>query len=247
MKTRFNVKALLVITSLLSLGFIAGCSTWSAEKCQGTNWDTQGYADGSAGKNNNGGIYASQCLKKKISIDGKAYDRGYQRGLTSYCNYNKGHQTAFSGAVKEAICSAITPYNQGYAKGTQEYCTAENGYKIALDGGEEAKICSGAALTSFMTGYRKGRKKFVLEEIENIKTDLDKANEDLDDVRDKLADKQRQLDRVPKYTYEAEVVRMRQELEAEVNNLMKTRDDIKGEVDQMKDRLAQLEREARLK
>ncbi len=247
MKTGFNAKVLFLGAALCALGFIAGCSTWSAEKCQGTNWDTQGYADGSVGKNSAGGTYASQCLKKKISIDGKAYDRGYQRGLTSYCNFNKGYQTAFGGAGKEAICSAISPYNQGYAKGTQEFCTAENGYKVALDGGEEAKICSGGGLTSFMNGYRKGRKKFVLEEIENVKTDLDKASEDLDDVRDKLADKQRQLDRVPRNTYEAEVVRLRQELEAEVNDLMRTRDEIKGQVDQMKDRLVQLERESKLK
>lgn len=233
----------------LIFGFavISGCSTWSAEKCQSTNWDSQGYADGSAGKDNSGGVYAARCQKKKVSINGQAYDQGYQRGLTSFCNYNKGHKTAFDGQPKEAICSAVTPYNQGYAKGTQEYCTADNGYKVAIDGGPEATICNGNAATAFMNGYRKGRKKFVVEEINNLKEDLVKANKDLDTVRDKLSDKQYQLNRIPKYSYEPSVIRLREDLENEINNLMRDRDDIKHDLDNMTDRLSTLEKEARVK
>lgn len=251
MKNEFSSQNLLLPITfafiLTSLGFISGCSTWSAEKCQGTNWDSQGYADGSVGKNNAGGNYATQCLKQKITINSRAYEQGYQRGLTSFCNFNKGHETAFSGAPKLPLCSAITPYNQGYAKGTAEFCTSDNGYKVALAGGEEAKICTGNGLAAFNKGYRNGRRKFVLEEISNLKEDLVKANADLDDVRDKLSDKQQQLARIPQYTYEPEVVRLRDETQAEINDLMRSRDEIKGQVEDMKDRLSNLEKESRLK
>lgn len=225
--------------------FIAGCATWTAEKCQSTNWDSQGYADGSAGKNNSGGVYASQCQKKKVTINTSAYETGYKRGLLSFCNYNKGHQTAFAGEQKLPLCSTIAPYNEGYAKGVQEYCTEKQGYTVAVNGGPEAQICSGASAAAFAKGYKKGRKKFVLEEIENIKEDISKASKDLDDVRDKLADKQHQLSRIPQYTYEAEVVRLRDELQAEVSSLSRTRDEIKGEIDNMKNSLLRLEKEAR--
>ncbi len=245
MKTFFIFKTTLVALTFCTISFLAGCATWTAEKCQGTNWDSQGYTDGSVGKNNSGGVYASRCQKKKINIDGQAYDSGYQRGLTSFCNYNKGHQAAFSGAQKEAICSSINPYNQGYAKGTQEYCTSDNGYKVAIDGGEEAKICTGGGQAAFAKGFSRGRKKFVLEEIANLKDDLVKATKDLDDTRDKLSDKQQQLSRIPQRTYEPEVVRLRQETQSDIDNLMRTRDEIKGQVDDMTSKLSQLEKEAR--
>lgn len=227
------------------LAALSGCSSWTADKCQNTNWDTTGYTDGANGKNNSSGLYASKCQKKGVNINTQAYNQGYQRGLTSYCNYNKGHQTAFSGQNKEPICSAMPDYNKGYTKGTAEYCTAETGYKVALDGGPEAQICTGNAAAAFMKGYKKGRKKFVIEEIANLKEDIGKANKDLNEVRDRLADKQNQLSRIPQYTYEPEVVRLRQELQAEVANLTQDRNAIKQEVDKMESALIQLEREAR--
>jgi hypothetical protein len=233
-----------IMCFVFSLIVISGCSTWTADKCQSTNWDAQGFSEGSIGRPNSGGVYASKCQKKGISVNSQAYDTGYTRGLNSYCNYNKGHQAAFSGLQKEALCSANNTYNDGYAKGSQEYCTSENGYKIALDGGNEAKICSGTGFNAFMTGYKKGRKKFVIAEINNIKDDQVKAQKDLDNVRDQLADKQYQLNRIPKHSYEPGVVRLRQDLEAEIANLMQDRDSIKKEVDSMDDRLRALEKEA---
>ncbi len=231
----------------LILAFLTSCSTWTADKCQSTNWDTMGYSDGSNGKNNSSGLYASKCQKKGVNINTQSYNSGYQRGLVSYCNYNKGHQTAFSGENKEPICSPMPDYNKGYAKGTLEYCTAETGYKVALDGGPEAKICSGKAASAFMNGYRKGRKKFVIEEIANLKDDLAKANKDLNEVRDQLADKQNQLSRIPQYTYEPSVIQLREDLQADVANLTRDRDSIKQEVDKMDATLMDLEREARSK
>lgn len=243
-----NFKNMAVVGVILSgLLFISGCSTWTAEKCQNTNWDSQGYSDGAEGKNSTIGSYAGQCQKKGVNVNSKAYDTGYQRGLLSFCNYNKGHQTALGGEHKLAICSPIAPYNQGYAQGTKEYCTETQGYKVALDGGPEAQICSGNAAAAFSKGYKKGRKKFVLEEIANIKEDLTKAATDLDEVRDKLSDKQAQLARIPQQSYEPEVIRLRQELQDEVAHLTNTRNEIKGEIDKMKASLSQLEKEARTK
>lgn len=235
------------VFTLLVLAFLASCSSWTTDKCQNNNWDTTGYTDGSNGKNNSSGMYASKCQKKGVSINTQAYNVGYQRGLNSYCNYNKGHQTAFAGQQKEAICSPIADYNKGYSKGTAEYCTAETGYKVALDGGPEAQICSGQGATAFINGYRKGRKKFVLEEIEAIKGDLVKAKKDLDDVRDNLADKQNQLSRIPQHTYEVSVIQLREDLQNEVANLSRDRDNIKQELDKMEAALEDLEREARTK
>jgi hypothetical protein len=210
---------------IFGLAALSGCSTWTADKCQSTNWDTMGYSEGANGKNNSSGVYASKCQK--------------------YCNYNKGYETSFSGQNKEALCSAMPDYNKGYAKGTIEYCTAETGYKVALDGGPEAKICTGNSAAAFMKGYKKGRKKFVVEEIANLKDDINKAGKDLNEVRDRLADKQNQLSRIPQYSYEPEVVRLRQELQGDVANLTQDRNGIKQELDKMESTLTELEREAR--
>ncbi len=234
--------SLVIIFALVA---VSGCSTWSADKCQSTNWDTMGYSEASTGKDNASGLYASRCQKKGVSINSGAYNKGYSRGLMTYCNYNKGHKTAFSGELKEPMCSPVPTYNKGYSKGTFEYCTAATGYKVAVDGGAEAKICSGKAATNFMKGYKKGRRKFVVEEINNLKEDLAKAKRDLDDIRDRLSDKQNQLARVPQRSYEPSVIRLRQDLQNEVGNLSGSRDEIKQQVDEMSDRLGQLERESR--
>lgn len=232
-----------LFASAVVLALMTGCNSWTTEKCQSTNWETVGYSEGSQGKNNAAGVYASRCQKQKVSINTNAYNTGYKRGLDVFCSYNSGYQEAFSGNPVLPVCSSIAKYQEGYSKGRTAFCTYDNGYKRGVNGDAEGSMCSGSALTKYLSGYKKGRQKFAVEEVKNLKEDIDRANKDLDQIRDKIADTQYELGRIPKYTQEYSVIRLREEKERDLEALMRDRDQVRKQIEDMERQLASLERE----
>lgn len=220
-----------------------GCSSWSKDKCQSTNWDSLGYSEGSQGRANSSGVYASRCEKHGVKVNFEDYLKGYNRGLAVYCSYDSGYRHASQATPVYSMCSAIPKYQQGYTKGRKDFCTYDNGYRRGTNGEIEGNMCSGAANKDYLSGYKKGRKKFALQEIEYLRSSRDKAKVNLDQVRDDIADKQYQLGRIPRHTQEVSVIRLRRELESDIESLFYDRDQLRNQIENMENQLYSLERE----
>lgn len=223
--------------------FISGCSSWSKEKCQSTNWDAMGYSEGSQGKANASSNYAQRCEKQGVRISTDSYLKGYNRGLTVFCSSDSGYRHAMAGTAILSTCSANLNYKEGYAKGRKDFCTEDNGFTRGSNGNAYGNLCTVAEEKSYGAGYKKGRQIFLAKEIKEIKVDLEYANTDLNRVRDDIADRQYQLTRVPERSREPSVMNLRLSLESEIESLFSQRDSIRKKIDDMQRLLHQYERE----
>lgn len=233
-------QTLICMCFALTLG---ACSSWNKEKCMSTNWDALGYGEGTQGKPNAAGVYTERCERQGVKINYDDYLKGYNRGLEQYCSYNKGYSDASAAKPILSTCSALLKYKDGYSQGRKDFCTYDNGLERGSSGKSETTMCSSVPKSTYNQGYKKGRQKFLAKEIKEIQEDLKLANSDLNKVRDDIADKQYQLERIPKYSNEPGVVQLRYELERDIENLFDQRNSIRGKIEEMERLLKQYKNE----
>lgn len=64
-------------------------------------------------------------------------------------------------------------FARGYDIGREKFCTAENASKFAGDGGVYRGTCPDKAITpNFMASYQSGREKFLLGEIQSLRSQI---------------------------------------------------------------------------
>ena len=119
------------IITLLGLGLVmgvgaltSGCATISEGECVAGNWAERGLKDGRKGASRDRlSKYTDKCSKFSAVVDHTAYLREYERGLLSYCVYDKGYNKGASGGSYNSVCSgALAPdYSAGYDDGRERY------------------------------------------------------------------------------------------------------------------------------
>ncbi|MCO5114342.1 MAG: DUF2799 domain-containing protein [Bdellovibrionaceae bacterium] len=239
------MKSLQYLLGLLLIFSLTACNSWNKEKCQNTNWDALGYGEGAQGKPNASASYATRCEKQGVKINYDSYLVGYNRGLTQYCSYDRGYQNAMDAAPIHSLCSSNLKYKDGYAKGVQAFCTHDNGYKRGTEGHPLTAMCGSSTKKAYHDGYKKGRKIFLQKEVQEIGYDISRANNDLNRIRDTIADKQFQLQRIPTHSAEPSVIQLRHDLESELSSLISKRDGIIRQISDMESTLTSYERELR--
>ena len=108
-KSRPGLRGLLTACTL-ALG-LASCSTMSEKECQFANWRDIGLTDGLAGKSL--GLLnerRSDCAEANIQLDQKAYLKGREEGLKTYCQLGNAVHLGLRGEPYEGVCpAAIEP------------------------------------------------------------------------------------------------------------------------------------------
>jgi len=117
--------ALLGLGLMFSAGALTtGCATISEGDCLAGNWAERGLKDGRKGVSRDRLFkYTDKCAKFSATVDHAAYLREYERGLQSYCVYDKGYDKAASGGSYNAVCTGpLAPeYTAGYEDGKAYY------------------------------------------------------------------------------------------------------------------------------
>ena len=119
------------ILTLIGLGLIIGasaltssCATISEDDCLAGNWAERGLKDGRKGVSRARlSEYTDKCSKYSASVDRTAYLREYERGLISYCVYDKGYDKGVSGGSFNTVCTGelAVDYGTGYEDGQLVY------------------------------------------------------------------------------------------------------------------------------
>lgn len=108
---------------LLSIGFI-GCSTLSEEQCKSGNWEMIGQQDGAKGLNSSRVLkHQEACSEYGISVDNALYNKGYDRGVVTFCTKENGFNTGRNGKTNPRVCPTKlqSAFDKAYNEGRKYY------------------------------------------------------------------------------------------------------------------------------
>ena len=143
---------------LAILMFLAGCGGWSKKKCAESNFEDIGYERGVQGLKSRGNQINTKCLEKEVSINLNSYNKGYQRGLKTYCTDEKAKEIGRLGQKPQSICTSIKHYMTGYDQGLRTFCTIERGAKDGYALKSKLEVC--LAHSTYLIGYENGIKTY---------------------------------------------------------------------------------------
>jgi hypothetical protein len=138
----------------------ASCATLSEDQCVAGAWGSIGFEDGAAGAPpERVGQHAEACARYGIAPD-------------------------------------LALYQSGYASGLVTYCTRSTGFASGVRGAQYHGVCAGEAEAVFLTAYSDGREIYDVRQelaraqsrIGSLAADLDIADEDRDEARNRLDD-----------------------------------------------------------
>ena len=99
-----NIIKIAVLPALAGL-ILSGCATMYQQECTTADWDAVGYADGFTAKPaTHGETYLDACAPHGVTPDLIAYDRGYDRGIRSYCTPDLAYNMGKAGKPVPAVC-----------------------------------------------------------------------------------------------------------------------------------------------
>ncbi len=107
MRSMKKLKIQSLIVSLLAL--ISGCAVVSENECRSGNWYERGVLDGTRGDRQDT-LYkiAQECQKYGERVDSESWQRGYNRGLESFCTPENGFQLGRTGNIYKGACTGPT-------------------------------------------------------------------------------------------------------------------------------------------
>jgi hypothetical protein len=160
------MKKLLLASTL----FLVSCATHlTQQQCISTNWELEGYKDGSQGQAIRDLTQAAQdCQAYKIAINRDAYVIGWNKGMKIYCtpDFNLGvrdgqlGKSAYEISDRNPSCLQAglnlnaRNYEQGRRRGLLTYCTYGNGLSLGRQGKAMPEVCP--QNSQFYAGYNNG-------------------------------------------------------------------------------------------
>lgn len=96
------MKFIVVLSTFTVL--LSGCAAMSIEQCKTANWFNVGEKDGSSGSSPHLDQYYSACQKANIIPNQNLYEKGYQKGLSAYCQPENIFYEALEGRGNYRIC-----------------------------------------------------------------------------------------------------------------------------------------------
>ena len=135
---RSRVAGMFVLPALLiALLVLSACASISKEECLAADWYSIGVEDGSKGyPMSRIGAYRKDCAEVGVAPDADQYAQGRDRGLESYCTYERGYAEGKRGSSNRAVCppgQLEAEFMQGYNDGHYVYEVNQNIRKLERD------------------------------------------------------------------------------------------------------------------
>ncbi len=127
---------------LLTSAGLSACATISEDKCLAGNWQELGYRDGSNGaRRDKASKIADTCAKYGVDLNFESYLSGFDRGVSTYCTYERGYALGENGSSYNQICAGdlAAEFAPGYDDGRavyevyQEHAALVSNYEDKLD------------------------------------------------------------------------------------------------------------------
>jgi hypothetical protein len=93
------------------------------EKCKTANWEVFGLEDADRGIKQRYSYWQDSCLEYGITPDQQKYLLGYQKGIETFCTFQKGYLLGNDGIPLPQICplDRQETFTRGYIEGKRSY------------------------------------------------------------------------------------------------------------------------------
>lgn len=95
----------------------------SKEECRDGDWNAKGFQDASHGISQKAfEDHAKTCEKQGYRVDRELYERGYAKGLESFCTYQRGFKYGLEKRPNPQNCppELAGEFNKGFDMGVQQ-------------------------------------------------------------------------------------------------------------------------------
>ena len=175
---------ILIRLFLISILLLCSCTSYFKRKdCEATNWFEHGYQIAMSGKRLNSDNFLLECKRVDAEISESQLDLGFKSGMTNYCKPDIVYATGKKGLFfNNEFCdpSMIKTLEGKHAEGVLAFCSPQNAFSFGASGGIYNQICPKTMESNFLGEFKKGRKKFLEQSIqENEKRLLSLNQEEL--------------------------------------------------------------------
>jgi hypothetical protein len=86
---------------------MSGCATMNEQECLTADWESVGYSDGRVSREPTRlDKHRAACIEHGITADRNAYDRGYDKGIRTFCSEDMAFALGTGGHPVPALCPA---------------------------------------------------------------------------------------------------------------------------------------------
>ena len=192
-----------IFIALMSLSIIMlGCSSFFIRKeCEAINWHQHGYNIAMSGKRATGDETVARCEKAEYNVPDAELDLGFKAGMQSYCKPETAFVIGKDGLTfNPDFCDSpdVRQLRMKHAEGVKLYCHKDNGMIVGASGKKYTQICPKEMEEPFLAEFRKGRKKYLENDISTKQVEIKTIDSDLIVLRDEQDNLSRQMDALPK-------------------------------------------------
>ena len=181
----FRLKIQLLISGLFLCSTLTGCSVMNEQECLTADWAGIGFVDGSEGEpSTKFADRSSACSEYSIKANFSEYQKGYQKGLLTYCTESHGYYIGSNGKKYQGVCpaSASSSFLKGYHRGFQLYSlrkkveNAENELRAAQytleDRAKKIEKLKNSLIYDDLTPKQRSKKLDKIEELEALPNEI---------------------------------------------------------------------------
>ncbi len=158
------------ILLLLLFFIISGCAGYKTKKaCKKTNWFLHGQKVALEGKRSNEDDFLLSCERAHGFINHAELDTGFKSGMSKYCSIKLPNDYAKEGKnYNFQFCDdgKSTARKQSFNDGLKVFCVQSKGKEKAAKGWIYNNICPAELESTFLVGYKEGRKIYLKQLIE---------------------------------------------------------------------------------
>jgi len=175
---------------LLGIGalVLAGCAQHLSQKqCKAMNWYQVAYQDGSQGLYQRSLAKDIQdCAKYKLTVDTKAYARGWHAGTRAYCKPSTAYNLGVNGMNYNKVCPSnlVKSFNHSWRRGLRKYCVAGTGYNLGRAGKPMPGFCAPSQVNAFRNAYNTGLREY--QQVANLSGQLRSVNAQIADAQNQM-------------------------------------------------------------
>lgn len=185
----------ITVVLLAGVGLTACVPHLNQQQCLSMNWYQLGYQDGSQGHfQRNLSQDIQDCARFKLTVNTKAYSRGWHAGVRSFCRPENGYNLGVNGVVYPNICPAsmAAKFDQAWRRGLRRFCVPDTGYNLGRSGASMPNFCAPDQVAAFRNAYVSGHRRY--DAAQDIKGQIDNTNSQIADLNNQIQDQRDDID-----------------------------------------------------
>lgn len=194
---------LLRVAGLLMVALLSGCSSMSESECLTADWELIGRVDGSKGVHPEVlNEYREDCAEYAVVPQQAEYFAGHEQGLKQFCTRSSGFYAGKRGYKYQGVCQAEAEreFLEGYRPG-YELFMLEEAVTTLRNGVSDAereirhlrRTIQEKEHELIKDGKTESQRKQLMKEIRGYHNEIFWLNQDLQDNRFRLLDRESEL------------------------------------------------------